>query len=231
METDRKMFSPTQKPVTTQSEEAYRQLRADIIEGQFEAGQRLRIEALRKQYSIGPTPLREALNRLSADGFVLVEGQRGFTVTPLTLEDLEDVTQMRVLLENRALERSIESGNDDWEAQLVAAFHGLSLIETSPGARDLEEWERRNAKFHHALIGACHSRWLKRFANILYDQHRRYRHLARAHLGERDIHAEHRAICEAALAREAEKACKANESHIMGTVETLRKLLPDSVTG
>ncbi len=221
------MLSPTLKPPTTQSEEAYRQIRADIIEGQFEAGQRLRIEALRKQYGIGPTPLREALNRLSADGFVLAEGQRGFTITPLTLEDLEDVTQMRVLLENRALERSIECGDDDWEAQLVAAFHRLSLIETSPEGRDLDEWEKRNAEFHHALIGACHSRWLKRFANILYDQHRRYRHLARAHLGNRDLHAEHQAIYDAALARDVKKACEANEAHIMGTVETLRELLPD----
>ena len=221
------MLTSTQKPPATQSEEAYRQIRSDIIRGQFIAGEKLRIESLRKQYGIGPTPLREALNRLTADGFVLAEGQRGFITAPLTADDLEDVTQMRVLLENRALERSIENGGDDWEARLVAAFHHLSLIESAAGERNLDEWERRNTEFHHTLISACHSRWLKRFANILYDQHRRYRHLARAHLGNRDLHAEHQAIYDAALARDVKKACEANEAHIMGTVETLRELLPD----
>ncbi len=215
----------TTKPPTTQSEDAYRQIRNDIIHGKLAAGEKLRIEALRNHYAIGPTPLREALNRLAADGFVTVEGQRGFTVTPLSVEDLEDVTQMRVLLENRALERSIERGDDDWEANLVAAFHHLSLIETANTRRDPDEWERRNAKFHNALIGACQSRWLRRFSGILYDQHRRYRHLARAHLQGRDIHGEHQAICEAALARDATAACAANESHIMATVGTLRDLI------
>jgi len=85
------MLTSTQKPPATQSEEAYRQIRSDIIRGQFIAGEKLRIESLRKQYGIGPTPLREALNRLTADGFVLAEGQRGFITAPLTADDLEDV--------------------------------------------------------------------------------------------------------------------------------------------
>lgn len=222
------MLTLSQTPPATQADEAYQQIRNGIIHGELPAGEKLRIESLRKHYGIGPTPLREALNRLASDGFVSAEGQRGFTVTPLTIEDLEDVTQMRVLLENRALERSIERGDDDWEARLVAAFHRLRKIEADQPLeeRNPDEWERRNAEFHDALIGACRSRWLRRFAGILYDQHRRYRHLARAHLQGRDVHAEHLAIYEAALERDAKKACAANERHIMATIETLRDLIP-----
>lgn len=221
------MLTIAQKPPSTLTEDAYQRIRDDIVHGRLAAGEKLRIEGLRKAYGIGPTPLREALSRLSADGFVSAEGQRGFSVTPLTAEDLEDVTSMRVLLENRALQNSILKGDDDWEANLVAAFHRLSRIETSEGERDPVEWERRNAEFHQALIGACRSRWLRRFAAILYDQHRRYRHLARTHLKGRDVHAEHKAIYEAALKRDVEAACAANERHIRATIDTLRDLIPE----
>ncbi len=222
------MLNTVRTSPATQAEDAYLQIRKDIIQGVFEAGQKLPIETLRKHYGIGPTPLREALNRLTADGFVSGQGQRGFTITPLSIEDLEDVTQMRVLLENQALTRSIERGDDDWEANLVAAFHRLRKIEAEPmrDTLDLDEWEQRNTEFHSALTSACQSRWLKRFAGILYDQHRRYRHLARTHLQGRDIHAEHLAIYDAAMERDAEKACEANTRHILATIDTLRGLIP-----
>ncbi|BAO43859.1 GntR family transcriptional regulator [Thiolapillus brandeum] len=221
------MLTSAKKQPTTLTEDAYLRIRNDIVQGRLTAGEKLRIEALRNTYGIGPTPLREALSRLLSDGFVTTEGQRGFSVTPLTAEDLEDVTSMRVLLENRALQNSILKGDDNWEANLVAAFHRLSRIETSEGERDPVEWERRNAEFHQALIGACHSHWLRRFAAILYDQHRRYRHLARARLKGRDLHAEHTAIYEAALKRDVEAACAANERHIQATFDTLRDLISE----
>jgi len=220
------MHTTETKQPSTLTENAYQQIRNDIVHGRLEAGEKLRIEGLRKTYGIGPTPLREALSRLSADGFVSAEGQRGFAVTPMSAEDLEDVTSMRILLENQALEKSILKGDDRWEANLVAAFHRLSRIETSTGQRDAEEWERRNAEFHQALIGACRSRWLRRFAAILYDQHRRYRHLARSRLQGRDLHAEHKAIYDAALERNAKIACAANQRHIMATIDTLHDLIP-----
>lgn len=208
---------------TTLTEQAYLRLRNDIVHGHFKAGSKLRIESLRRDYEIGATPLREALSRLSADGFVVTEGQRGFKVAEMNTADLMDVTNMRVLLENQALTQSILRGDDNWEAGIVAAFHRLSKIETSDGERDMAEWEQRNTEFHRALIAACTSKWLRRFAAILYDQHRRYRHLARSgHLKGRDLHAEHEAIYNAALARDMEAACAANDFHIRATVESLK---------
>ena len=214
---------------TTLTEQAYQQLRHDIVAGQFKPGEKLRVEALRNKYDIGATPIREALSRLSADGFVFVEGQRGFKVADMSMEDLEDVTNMRILLENQALTRSIETGDDTWEANILAAFHRLSKIEAEQPLeeRDPIEWEKRNAAFHSALLGACKSKWLKRFSAVLYDQHRRYRFLARAgHLENRDLHKEHKAICDAALAHNAIAACDANTFHIRATVDCLKDLLP-----
>lgn len=216
----------------TLTDQAYQQLRDDIIHGHLAPGTKLRIEPLRKQYGVGATPLREALSRLSSDGFVTIEGQRGFKVADMTPADLDDVTNLRVVLESQALTQSILKGDDSWEARIVAAFHRLSKIEESDEERDLAEWEARNNAFHDALTSACHSKWLRRFYTVLYDQHKRYRNLARSDThGIRDLHAEHRAIYDAALARDAEGACKANEYHIRQTAEVVQRLMHDEWHG
>ena len=210
----------------TLTDQAYQQLRDDIIHGHLAPNTKLRIEPLRQQYGVGATPLREALSRLSSDGFVTIEGQRGFKVADMTLEDLEDVTSLRVVLENQALTQSITKGDDVWEAGLVAAFHRLAKLEES-AERDIRDWEERNAAFHNALTGACRSQWLKRFYAVLYDQHKRYRNLARSDTHTRDIHAEHEAIYKAALARDVEAACQANEYHIRQTALVAQRLMEE----
>ena len=78
---------------------AYRQLRVDIIRGIRAPEERLRLEMLKTVYGIGPTPLREALQKLSADGLIIFEGNRGFMVAPLSVEEFEDLNTARTALE------------------------------------------------------------------------------------------------------------------------------------
>lgn len=207
---------------------AYSQLRDDIVHGHFGPGTKLRIEQLREHYNMGATPLREALSRLTADGFVNAEGQRGFKVADITLDELTDITNLRVHLENLALQNSILKGDDHWEGRVVSAFHRLSKIECVEHP-DLPVWEQRNRDFHFALISACTSKWLLRFYSTLYDQHKRYRNIARiAPSGWRDVHAEHQEIYDAALARDVERACQANEQHIRRTADVTGQVLAEN---
>lgn len=212
----------------TLTDRAYHQLREDITHGKFNPGEKLRIEHLKKTYDVGATPLREALYRLTADGLVNVQGQRGFNVADISTEELEDLTNMRVILENMALTQSVERGDDDWESRVVATFHHLTKAE-GRDEPDIGEWESRNRDFHLALVSCCPSSWLMRFYETLYDQHKRYRNIARIHNGSRrDVHAEHIAICEAALARDIDKLCKANEQHIRRTADVTHQVLLDN---
>ena len=91
----------------TLTEQTYSLLREDIIEGRLAPGSKLRIEHLRTQYGIGAGTLREALTRLVSDALVSTEGQRGFSVTPIAMSDLEDITRLRVHIETDALRQSI----------------------------------------------------------------------------------------------------------------------------
>lgn len=221
-------FTDTAEAPRTLVEGAYLQVRRDIIEGRLAPGEKLRVEHLKDRYGIGAGTLREALALLLSDALVIVEGQRGFHVAPISLEDLRDITQMRILLETHALRQSIQKGDDEWEAGLVAAFHLLSNTEERSGRiSNVREWEQRNQAFHEALIAACDSRWECYMIGILHRQSERYRHLSIiTQPVPRNVHDEHTAIFEAALKRDALAAGHALERHIRLTFDCINQLMP-----
>jgi DNA-binding GntR family transcriptional regulator len=209
-------------------ETSYRQLRRDIIDGSYQAGQKLRVDHLKSTYQVSAGTLREALALLVSDSLVVAQGQRGFRVAPMSLADLEDLTRVRVLLECEAVRESIALGKDDWEAGVVSAYHKLSLAEQRlrvdpKGAFD--DWEGCNRQFHEALVGACRSRWMLRFRSLLYQQSERYRRIS-ALKGPPpvEVHDEHRAIFDAAMARNADLAGAVLTAHIHRAPAVIRKI-------
>jgi len=186
---------------------AYDRLRADILGGALQPGTKLKLEALRGRYDVSINTLRETLSRLSADGLVEAEGQRGFTVMPASLADLIDITQTRRLIECHAARLSVERADLEWESRLVAAYHKLSKAEelvVKEADKHADLLESYNREFHIALIAGCNSRWLLHFHRMMYDQSLRYRMLAfRVKNFPRDqSRREHKQILEAALARD-----------------------------
>src|SRR5690242_15120495 len=105
----------------TSGETAYRQIRQDIIFGRLAPAQKLKLEALRAGYGASVSTLREVLNRLCQEGFVMAEGQRGFEVEPVSAEGFREVAAMRLLLECHGLEASFAAADLEWEANVVAA--------------------------------------------------------------------------------------------------------------
>ncbi len=212
-------------PFKTLSERVHGQIRADIVAGRHAPDSKLRIEELRARYDVGASPLREALNRLAAEGFVIAIGQRGFRVAPISTEELLDLTRVRVLLETEALRESIARGDGAWEAGVVAAYHRLSREQPVPAA-DPRGYEERNHDFHEALVAACRSPLLLRYRATVYDQQKRYRALL---MGvepvARDLHAEHHRIMTAALARDVDGACAESAQHIRSSADEISALL------
>lgn len=207
---------------------AYASLRRDIIEGRLPPGSRLRVEHLKDSYGVGAGTLREALALLVSDALVISHGQRGFHVTPISMADLLDITQNRMLLESEALRQSIAAGDDIWESKVIAAFHRLGRAEERLGTdvvNRFDEWEARNRDFHQALISACSSRWMHHFLGILYQQAERYRRLTITRMPiPRDVHGEHQGILDATLARDADLATRLLSEHIGMTYEGVKHL-------
>ena len=213
------------------SQTAWEALRADIISGKLAPNARLRIARLRQTYGIGASPLREALSRLVADGFVVSMDRRGFMVAPISLKDFRDLTDLRKLLEKEALRLSIRNGDDAWEAAVIGACHRLSKAQARLSARDpagFEEWERLNREFHETLVAACPSGWILRFRRSVYDYAERYRRLCLSLTTvPRDVQKEHHQLRDAALARDVEGAQAVMDDHLERTyrkVELSKKL-------
>lgn len=207
-------------------ESAYHALRRDIIEGRLAPGAKLRVEHLKNDYGVGAGTLREALSLLISDALVVSQGQRGFRVAPVSLDDFADITRTRVMLECEALRQSMVVGDEAWEGELIVAFHRLSKAEERLGNTAGEgEWEERNKIFHEVLIAACPSRWIKHFLSILYQQAGRYRHLSISLKPlPRNVHAEHEALFNAVMARDAEKASAIMAEHIELTFRSIEAL-------
>lgn len=210
----------------TLADAAYARLRQDIIIGARRPGERLRIEKLKTIYAIGPTPLREAMQKLAQDGLVVSEGNRGFSVAPLDTEEFADLNTARTSIEKEALRLSIANGKQAWEARVVAAAYIMAKQDEALANADgelPESWELANAEFHTALVSACGSAWLLKIRSSLHDLCERYRRASvYLRMGARDLRSEHAEIAEAALSRDVERACRLTETHFELTASGLK---------
>ncbi len=213
--------------IGTVGSSTYQAIKRDIIFGALEPGTKLKLGVLKDRYAASMSTLRETLSRLSSEGFVAAEQQRGFFVTPVSKDDLREVAHLRVLLECHALELSVENGDADWEGNLVAAHHKLSRVEErllDGDFSDKELWKRYDWEFHLALIKACNSKNLLSLHSVLFDKYLRYQMLILTYRGAEAVD-EHRSIFKAALARDTKNARAHLEKHIMeGLSHTLEAI-------
>jgi DNA-binding GntR family transcriptional regulator len=199
-------------------------LRSDIINGALSDGCRLRVESLRQRYDTGATPVREALSRLLVEGLVDLSNNRGFRVPPLRYDDLLDLSRTRALIEGAAVREAAERRDDQWEANLVSAFHLLQRR----AARDLSDPALRQAyydahhEFHAALLAGCPSPRLLEMQARLENQHSRYyRQLPFERIASEDLIGEHARIVELALSPNSAELPELIGRHVMLTVERI----------
>ncbi|RCK21747.1 GntR family transcriptional regulator [Thalassospira lucentensis] len=207
----------------TRASDVHTRMRADILSCELKPGDKLRFEALKDRYDVSFSTLREALARLSAESLVVSEGQRGFVVAPVSIADLKDLTNARVLLEREVLRLSMEYGDDKWEADILASYHRMDRLQTRLGAHYYfdEEWARLHGAFHRSLVCACKSPVLLDMRLHLFDRANRYRRMSsqfRTKWRPKDV--EHKAIMDATLDREPE-ALDLIGRHIRETTENV----------
>ena len=202
-------------------ESAYKRIRTDIITGLLAPGRKLRLDALRRDYGASISTLRETLNRLVSEKLVVAEGQRGFEVVPISAANLREIAALRQLLECHALRQSFAQGDLEWEARIIAAHHKLAQMEArmaSGDRTDTDLWKRYDWQFHQALVSACGSQVLMHAHAAIFERYLRYQMIALSYRGAIAA-AEHLAMKEAALRRDADEGCALLERHIAGGVE------------
>lgn len=197
----------------------YETLKSDIVMGQFPPGSKLKIDMLKQRYGMGVNVIRESLTRLASENLIASENQRGFRVAEISESRLSDLTRLRILLETDGLKHSIENGGLDWESTLVAAYHKLEYIEQKMLLDEENHsamWNECDWEFHATLLSACESQLHQLYHKRVFEQFRQYvmsNLKTHGFRGEKII-AEHKAILEAALARDSERCKEALEIHL-----------------
>lgn len=209
----------------TLASSVYNQILNDILNGKLKPGHKLRLQSLKTDYNVGNSPLREALNRLSANGMVVREENKGFRVSPASVAELEELIRTRCWLESTALRESIKNGDDAYDERIILAAHRLTKVEpTEDGSYSSSELENRHREFHQALLSACKSNILLSYCAQLHERTLRYRNLsAVVKYREGNEGKEHKAVVEAILSRDADKATSLLTSHYEITAEILIK--------
>ncbi|WP_432182809.1 GntR family transcriptional regulator [Streptomyces sp. NBC_00063] len=219
------MTSPTGKKASSRVSEVYVQLRREILAARFAPGEHLHISALRERFGVSLSVVREALIRLAEQRLVRSEPQIGFFVVPLDEATLLDLYQVRIHVETLALRLAIEKAGVPWESSVVAALHTLGRTPqhvAGDNTEMTEDWAGAHAEFHRSLASGCASPLLMDIRAGLYDASELYRRWAQPVVRDtRDVHADHTAIAEAALARDPDRATGLLEQHLRGTADAL----------
>ncbi|VTU38638.1 Carbon starvation induced regulator [Variovorax sp. PBL-E5] len=212
------------------SDRLARQIRLGILRGESPAGSRLNLDEMKGRYDVSLSPLREALSRLTAEGFVHFEAKRGFRVSEMSRANLGEIVTIRRLCEPVAIRESVLHGDDDWEERVAATAHMLGKrIAAKPGPASAAEWENAHRKFHLAVLSGCGMPMLMHFCSTLMDMQDRYRlQLTKDGEYSRRAEGEHLALLDACVRRNAPLAEKLALQHIDRTYEYLVGLMGDA---
>lgn len=153
---------------TALSDEVARRLRREIFSGAWQGGAALKQVQIAERYGVSPVPVREAFQRLAAEGLVVPQRHRGVIVAPLTPADYADISELRILLEPQALRRSAPHLT---AADLAAA---AAILDGAEASGDAVERSEAHWAFHRRLYARAERPRLLEQIDKLYLQINRY---------------------------------------------------------
>lgn len=206
------------------SSDVYSSIRQLIFSGELRPGQWIQPTLLNERLDVSKTVIREVLSTLVGEKLVELQPGKGFRVPEFSPAELPELTDLRCLLESYALKKSIEKGDVDWEARLVAAHHKMSREprKTADNDRVLnQEWARLHTDFHRILISAASVPALQDFCRQVAAMFEVCRIQIGPEIDSRDVETEHREIVDAVLERDARRACDLLTRHYTETTHHL----------
>jgi DNA-binding GntR family transcriptional regulator len=185
-------------------------LRNDIIAGVFAPGSHLHEEKLTERYEVSRGPIREVLRALEAQGIVTRSRSKGVRVAELSVAEMEEIYELRVLLEGLAAERGVENATPEGITQVKAQYERLRA---NPG--DTSEWLEANNDFHCAIYGLSGRAHL---LDLIRQLMRRIDPYMRLHLadGENLVRSvdEHEEIWKALVENDAKRCAELTRQHL-----------------
>jgi DNA-binding GntR family transcriptional regulator len=198
-------------------------IRDGILHGSYAEGEPLRQDALADELGVSRIPIREALRQLETEGLVTFNPHRGAIVSSLSLDEIEEVFDLRAAIEPDLLRRAMPHLTT---YQLDQADAVLDRYAVALRTGDVSKWGELNWQFHASLYAPAERPITMSIVHRLHQQSDRYlrMQLALTH-GETRANEEHRAIAAAARAHDTKRACGLVRDHIAGAGRSLLAFL------
>lgn len=199
-------------------------LREKILSGEIKAGQPLRQAALAEELNVSRIPVREALLQLEAEGLVSFEPHKGATATELNAAQVDELFELRAMLEADLLAASIPNISEE---KLEEATQLLGKLDKALGKENAANtWSELNSDYHNCLYSGANRPQTQDLVDTLNKNADRY---IRMHLlwagGISKAESEHNKLLEFCKARETEKAVAILKQHILGSRDEIKAFL------
>ena len=199
----------------------FHRLREDILSGKYKEGDELKEVAIGEELGVSRTPVREAFRQLELEGLIQIIPNKGAYVTGITEKDVKDIYMIRSLLEGLCAKWACEHIT---EAQMEEMEENIYLSKFHAQKGHLEQLAELDNRFHEILYEACNSKILEHQLRDFHEYVLRVRKktLSNANRGPKS-NEEHEKIMEAIKAKDADKAEKLANMHIINAYENMVK--------
>jgi DNA-binding GntR family transcriptional regulator len=205
----------------TRHEAAAERIRRGIMAGEFQPGQRLKQQALARQFGCSVIPIREALHQLAAEGFVVLDPQKGARVVEFNSRMLEEIYEVRIRLESWAAGLAARRMTAEAAARTRAILDKMDRPKIS-----VAEWVALNLEFHDSIYVCAGQEFLRKVITNLRQNVEPYLRLDLAKVGNLvDGRRQHRRIFQACLRGDAKAAERETAAHLESVAQRLVRYL------
>lgn len=200
----------------------YSDVRDRILCLDLEPGAKVSEVGLAEKYGVSPTPVRDALGRLVQDGMLVTGGTRGYWVAPLSVRELQQLSDFRFVLERHVGESLLGNEQVDWER--------LEEASRSTPSTEKKAYIRANIEFHLLLAESAGNPFLTTSLRQVLERSSRYFWLGLPNAPEQPFADDHRALVEAMRQGEHERMERIYRSEVYGTRDRVRALLTQMIS-
>jgi DNA-binding GntR family transcriptional regulator len=199
-------------------------LREKIVRGELQDGEQLRQDRLAFEFEVSRIPVREAMRQLEAEGLIKIVAHRGAVVSALSPDEIEELFDIRALLECEVLRLSIPRLT---ESDLEKAANVLALFEKSvQHDDDARHWDRLNAQFHSVLYSRANRPQFSSLIRMINNNGERYSRLqAYVQRGFQRATEEHRMLLDLCRKKDVAAACNLLQAHIRRAGQSLKEFV------
>lgn len=193
---------------------AYDKIRDNIISCEYLPGSMLKEEQLKDILNISRTPIREALGRLEQEGLVVIKPKKGILVSPITIDEINNIYELRILYETYAISNY---GNLILQNDLFDAYTELKRLDISTA--DKQNFFIKDDEFHQMIMNTVKNRYIIQAYNTICAQNNRIR-LITGRCSDRrlvETKEEHLIILKNCLENNWSKAKKALQEHLLNS--------------